>query len=84
MAAVNSNKDTAILFGLFNNLVSIRHIKAPGKHTCDIFGIPEKVWTDAVFYKSEDRLRGHITQPELIIKSITDQINPAIEDEKKP
>jgi putative hydrolase of the HAD superfamily len=82
MSTVSVTSYAAVLFDLFHTLVSIRHIKAPGRNTCAILGITEKVWTDAVFNKSGERLRGHITEPVKIIRSIADQIDPAIDRDK--
>lgn len=69
-----------ILFDLFHTLVSLIHAKTPGKNSNEILGISREVWWDALFNKTDDRLRGIITDPVAIIRDITNQIDPGIDD----
>jgi len=76
MNKLRIDKYKAVIFDLFHTLSSLAHIKSPGEDTSSILKIDRKTWSDALFNKSDERLRGIITDPFEIIKSVALQINP--------
>ncbi|HRX16413.1 MAG TPA: HAD-IA family hydrolase [Spirochaetota bacterium] len=78
---MTNNKCTALLFDLFHTLSSIRHTHGPGDDTADILGIDKQKWREALFNRSEARLRGEITDPVKIIRDVSDKIDPNIPEQ---
>jgi putative hydrolase of the HAD superfamily len=71
----------AIVFDLFHTLTSADALRVPGKGTSEILGVSSEDWNKQLFVYSEDRLRGRITDPFLIIEKMAHAIDPAISDE---
>jgi len=70
----------AVFFDLFHTLISLAH-SAPGfRETSDILGVDYPLWRDAVFHRSDDRLRGKIREPEAIIRSILENVGNTATD----
>ncbi|MDA3899626.1 MAG: HAD-IA family hydrolase [Spirochaetes bacterium] len=72
---------TALVFDLFHTLSSIRHTHGPGDDTAGILGVDPQEWRNALFNRSNARLKGQITDPVKIIRDVSDKINPGIPDE---
>jgi putative hydrolase of the HAD superfamily len=71
----------AICFDLFHTLVSFKFGEVPGKYTHEILGIERKVWDDALFNRSEDRLRGKITDAAEIVIDLALMLKPDLDRE---
>ena len=72
----------AVIFDLFTTLTSLRALDdAPGRFAHEILGIPLKLWVDALFNQSRERLTGMITDPVDIIRDVAWKIDPTITEE---
>jgi len=72
-------KYRAVIFDLFTTLTSLSHLEgAPGKSSYEILGISSKLWYDALFHQSRERLTGKITEPLEIIRDVAWKIDPTI------
>jgi putative hydrolase of the HAD superfamily len=54
---------------------------APGKSTSSILGVSRDQWNEQLLKNSQDRLRGELTDPFLIIKRMAHQIDRSIKDQ---
>ena len=72
-------KSEAICFDLFHTLVSFKFGAVSGRYTHEILGIERKAWDDALFNRSEDRLRGRSTDCVEIISDLAEQLKPGLD-----
>ena len=70
----------AVVFDLFHTLTSADVIRLPGKGTSEVLGVSREEWNDQLLLHSEERLRGGITDPFLIIEKMAHAIDPQIHD----
>lgn len=75
---MNLDKYRAVLFDLFHTLTSADVMRVPGKGTSEILGVTREDWNRQLLSYSDDRLRGRITDPFVIIKTMAHAIDPAI------
>ena len=75
-------KYKAVIFDLFTTLTSLRHLDhAPGRFSHEILDIPLKLWVDALFNQSRERLTGVIKDPVEIVRDVAWKIDPSISEE---
>jgi putative hydrolase of the HAD superfamily len=70
----------AVIFDLFHTLTSADAVRLPGRGTSEILGVTREDWNNQLLVSSDDRLRGKITDPFLIIERMAHAIDPAIPD----
>jgi putative hydrolase of the HAD superfamily len=68
----------AVVFDLFHTLTSADAVRLPGKGTSEILGVSRQDWNKQLLDHSDDRLRGKITDPFLIIERMAHAIDSAI------
>jgi putative hydrolase of the HAD superfamily len=68
----------AVIFDLFHTLTSANVVNLPGRGTSEILGVAREDWNKQLLIYSDDRLRGKITDPFLIIERMAHAIDPAI------
>jgi len=73
------SKSDAILFDLFHTLVSFKFGDIPGRYTHEILGIDRGIWDDALFNRSEDRLRGNMIDAVEIITDLALMLKPDLD-----
>jgi len=78
---MNLEKYGAVIFDLFHTLTSADVLRVPGKGTSEILGVGRDDWNNQLLVHSEDRLRGKITDPFVIIEKMAHAIDPAIPQE---
>jgi putative hydrolase of the HAD superfamily len=71
----------AVIFDLFHTLTSADVLRLPGKGTSEILGVPRVAWNEQLLRYSDDRLRGKITDPFMIIARMARAIDRTISDE---
>ncbi len=74
-SVLNVKRYQGVVFDLFHTLSTLQHTKAPGKHSSELLGIVRQTWNEALFSKTDDRLRGKIKNPLAVISSIVEQID---------
>ena len=75
---MNLDKYRAVVFDLFHTLTSADVMRVPGRGTSEILGVTREDWNRQLLSYSDDRLRGRITDPFVIIKTMAHAIDPAI------
>jgi putative hydrolase of the HAD superfamily len=71
----------AVIFDLFHTLTSADVLRLPGKGTSEILGVSREAWNEQLLRFSDDRLRGKITDPFMIIARMARAIDRTISDE---
>ena len=71
----------AVFFDLFHTLFSFKTDAIGGGGTSELLGIPEAVWDELVFNKSDDRMRGNNTDKYSIIRDLARSYDPDISEE---
>ena len=71
----------AVVFDLFHTLSTLVHTGAPGRSTPEILGLDSGAWNDALFHRSGPRLRGEITEPTAMLRSVVEEIGVVLPDE---
>lgn len=77
---MNLEKYRAVIFDLFHTLTSADALRAPGRGTSEVLGVAREDWNKQLLVYSDDRLRGKITDPFVIIERMAHAIDPAIPD----
>ncbi len=77
---MNLEKYRAVIFDLFHTLTSADALRAPGRGTSEVLGVAREDWNKQLLVYSDDRLRGKITDPFVIIERMAHAIDPAISD----
>jgi putative hydrolase of the HAD superfamily len=67
-----------VIFDLFHTLTSADIMRVPGKGTSEILGVSREDWNEQLLVHSDDRLRGEIRDPILIVKKMAHAIDPTI------
>jgi putative hydrolase of the HAD superfamily len=70
-----------VIFDLFHTLTSADVLRLPGKGTSEILGVSRAAWNEQLLRYSDDRLRGKITDPFMIIARMARAIDRTISDE---
>jgi putative hydrolase of the HAD superfamily len=70
-----------VIFDLFHTLTSADVLRLPGKGTSEILGVSREAWNEQLLRFSDDRLRGKITDPFMIIARMARAIDRTISDE---
>ena len=71
----------AVIFDLFHTLTSADVLRLPGRGTSEVLGVPREAWNEQLLRNSDDRLRGKITDPFMIIAQMARAIDNTITDE---
>jgi putative hydrolase of the HAD superfamily len=71
----------ALFFDLFHTLFSFKTDAIEGGGTSELLGIPEAVWDELVFNKSDDRMKGINTDKYSIIRELAHAYDPGISEE---
>jgi putative hydrolase of the HAD superfamily len=71
----------AVVFDLFHTLTSADTVHLPGKSTSEILGVSRTLWNEQLINSSEDRLKGRIIDPYLIIGKLARAIDPDISEQ---
>jgi putative hydrolase of the HAD superfamily len=77
---MNLEKYRAVIFDLFHTLTSADALRAPGRGTSEVLGVAREDWNKQLLVYSDDRLRGKITDPFVIIERMAHALDPAIPD----
>ena len=77
---IDLGKFRAIIFDLFHTLTSADVIRLPGRGTSEILGVSREDWNDQLLVHSQERLRGTVTDPFVIIEKMAHAIDPEIHD----
>ncbi len=72
------SKYRAMLFDLFHTLTSANVVNIPGRGTSEILGVGREDWNKQLLSYSDDRLRGRIKDPFVIIERMAHAIDPTI------
>lgn len=75
---MNLGKYRAVIFDLFHTLTSANVVNLPGRSTSEILGVAREDWNKQLLMYSDDRLRGRIKDPFLIIERMAHAIDPSI------
>ena len=70
----------AVVFDLFHTLTSADAVTRPGRSTSEMLGVTSKAWNEQLLERSEDRLRGRVTDPFEMIRRMAHAIDPSIAD----
>jgi len=74
------NEYRAVVFDLFHTLTSADSIRLPGKGTSEVLGVRREDWNEQLLVHSDERLRGKVTDPFVIIEKMARAIDPEIHD----
>lgn len=77
---MNLEKYRAVIFDLFHTLTSADVLRVPGRGTSEVLGAARQDWNKQLLVYSDDRLRGKMTDPFLIIEKMAHAIDPEITD----
>jgi len=81
MVSPKNDKDySAVIFDLFHTLTSLESVIAPGKGTSTILGLTRETWNEQLLQHSQERLRGRLTDPFMVIKKMAHEVDPEIKD----
>ena len=73
-------KYRAVIFDLFHTLTSADVLRLPGRGTSEVLGVSREAWNEQLLRYSDDRLRGKITDPFVIMAQMAHAIDNAISD----